>query len=76
MVPSELEDIMGLGFFMIFLTICGAGVFAFLFFSFAGFIWKKEKKAASVLLALLGAGCAGLALRLTLILLDGLFYFF
>ena len=35
---------MGLGFFMIFLTICGAGVFAFLFFSFAGFIWKKEKK--------------------------------
>lgn len=67
---------MGLGFFIIFLTICGAGVFAFLFFSFAGFVWKKEKKAAAVVLAILGMGCAGLALWLAVILFDGLRYFF
>ena len=34
---------MGLGFFMIFLTICGAGVFAFLFF-FCGFYLEKREK--------------------------------
>lgn len=67
---------MGLGFFIIFLTICGAGVFAFLFFSFAGFVWKKEKKAAAVVLAILGMGCVVLALWLAVILFDGLFYFF
>lgn len=67
---------MGLGFFIIFLTICGAGVFAFLFFSFAGFVWKKEKKAAAVVLAILGMGCVGLALWLAVILFDVFFYFF
>lgn len=67
---------MGLGFFIIFLTICGAGVFAFLFFSFAGFVWKKKKKAAAVVLALLGMGCVGLALWLAVILFDVFFYFF
>ncbi len=76
LVLSELEDIMGLGFFMIFLIICGAGVFAFLFFSFAGFVWKKEKKAAAALLAILGMACAGLAFWLAFILIDGLRYFF
>lgn len=67
---------MCLGFFIIFLTICGAGVFAFLFFSFAGFVWKKEKKAAAVVLAILGMGCVGLALWLAVILFDVFFYFF
>lgn len=67
---------MALGFFIIFLTICGAGVFAFLFFSLMAFAWKKGKKITAAILAVLGAACVVFAVWLTAILIDGLRYFF
>lgn len=67
---------MALGFFIIFLTICGAGVFAFLFFSLMVFARKKEKKITAAILAIFGAACVIFAVWLAAVLIDGLSYFF
>lgn len=67
---------MALGFFIIILSACGAGVMAVLFFMLAGFTWKKGRKSAAAVLFLLGGICAAFAAYMLVMLWGGLHFFF